>query len=199
MIERDPQRLSVARQCDLLGLARSTLYYAPVEDDPEDLALMRLLDEQYTRRPFYGVRRMTRWLRGEGHSVNPKHVRRLLCAGQPRFCSPFVRPRGGARRRVSVDCGRPTGMGANTGGANHGSRPNQPPKEVVNRHVGGYHKCGQGNRLCRQTKGTKSGGPAQWLCYSANFSPGWNGAKLEVDPPGGRYGLCLHEFKLLKP
>jgi putative transposase len=78
MIDRGPADLSVSRQCDLLGLARSTLYYAPVADDPEDLALMRLLDEQYTRRPFYGVRRMTHWLRGEGHGVNPKRVRRLL-------------------------------------------------------------------------------------------------------------------------
>jgi len=78
MIERDPPRLSVAHQCDLLGLARSTLYYQPVEANVQDLTLMRRLDEQYMRRPFYGVRRMTRWLRGEGHSVNPKHVRRLL-------------------------------------------------------------------------------------------------------------------------
>ncbi|MCX5671151.1 MAG: hypothetical protein NTU94_07525 [Planctomycetota bacterium] len=59
MIHRDHRSLSVSRQCDLLGLARSTLYYAPVADDPEDLTLMRLLDEQYTRTPFYGVRRMT--------------------------------------------------------------------------------------------------------------------------------------------
>ena len=80
MIDSRPERVSVARQCDLLGLARSTLYYAPVADDPEDLALMRLLDEQYTRTPFYGVRRMTHWLRGEGHGVNPKRVRRLLRA-----------------------------------------------------------------------------------------------------------------------
>jgi hypothetical protein len=40
---------------------------------------------------------------------------------------------------------------------------------------------------------------ALWLCYSANFSPGWNGVKLNFNPPGGRYGLCLHEVKLLKP
>ena len=52
MIDRGPADLSVSRQCDLLRLARSTLYYAPVEADPEDLALMRLLDEQYTRTPF---------------------------------------------------------------------------------------------------------------------------------------------------
>ena len=78
MIDPGSSRLSIARQCDLVGLARSTRYYSPVEDDPEDLALMRLLDEQYTRTPFYGVRRMTEWLRGEERSVNPKRVRRLL-------------------------------------------------------------------------------------------------------------------------
>jgi hypothetical protein len=40
-------------------------------------------------------------------------------------------------------------------------------------------------------------GKSLWLCYSANFSPGWNGAELKFNPPGGRYGLCLHEVKLL--
>jgi hypothetical protein len=40
-------------------------------------------------------------------------------------------------------------------------------------------------------------GRTLWLCYSANFSPGWNGVILKVNPPGGRYGLCLHEVKLL--
>ncbi|MFC2098476.1 hypothetical protein ACFLSP_01895 [Bacteroidota bacterium] len=42
-------------------------------------------------------------------------------------------------------------------------------------------------------------GKTLWLCYSANFSPDWNGVKLEFNPPGGRYGLCLHELKLLGP
>ena len=42
-------------------------------------------------------------------------------------------------------------------------------------------------------------GQSLWLCYSANFSTGWNGVKLNFNPPGGRYGLCLHEVKLLKP
>lgn len=42
-------------------------------------------------------------------------------------------------------------------------------------------------------------GRTLWLCYSANFSPGWNGVRLGVNPPGGRYGLCLHEMRLLKP
>ncbi|MBN1342769.1 MAG: hypothetical protein JXQ73_08830, partial [Phycisphaerae bacterium] len=42
-------------------------------------------------------------------------------------------------------------------------------------------------------------GRTLWLCYSANFSQGWNGVKLEFNPPGGRYGLCLHEVRLLAP
>ena len=42
-------------------------------------------------------------------------------------------------------------------------------------------------------------GHTLWLCYSANFSPDWNGVKLEFNPPGGRYGLCLHEIRLLTP
>jgi len=42
-------------------------------------------------------------------------------------------------------------------------------------------------------------GRTLWLCYSANFSPGWNGVDLKLNPPGGRYGLCLHEVKLLGP
>ena len=65
-------------QCRLLGINRSTLYYRPVGARAENLLLMRLLDEQYTRTPFYGVRKMTAWLRQEGYRVNPKRVRRLL-------------------------------------------------------------------------------------------------------------------------
>lgn len=42
-------------------------------------------------------------------------------------------------------------------------------------------------------------GKTLWLCYSANFAPNWNGQKLKIDPPGGRYGLCLHEVRLLGP
>jgi putative transposase len=68
----------VVRQCELLGLCRASYYYRPVAVSAEELALLRWLDEQYTRTPFYGVRRMTAVLRQEGHDVNPKRVRRLL-------------------------------------------------------------------------------------------------------------------------
>jgi len=66
------------RQCQLSGISRSGLYYRPVEESAENLELMRLLDEQYTRRPFYGVRRMASWLGKQGYGVNVKRVRRLL-------------------------------------------------------------------------------------------------------------------------
>jgi putative transposase len=68
----------VAQQCELVGLARASYYYRPVGASAEELVLLRLLDEQYTRTPFYGVRRMTVVLRQQGHPVNPKRVRRLL-------------------------------------------------------------------------------------------------------------------------
>jgi putative transposase len=77
-IEPEHPTISVRRQCELLGLSRSSLYYRPQREDVANEHLMRLLDEQYTRTPFYGVAKMTEWLRREGHVVNPKRVRRLL-------------------------------------------------------------------------------------------------------------------------
>src|SRR5438093_10561471 len=77
-MEPDHPALSVARQCEVVGLARASYYYRPVGESAEDLALLRRLDEQYTRTPFSGVRRMTWVLRQAGSAVNPKRVRRLL-------------------------------------------------------------------------------------------------------------------------
>jgi putative transposase len=62
----------------LTGISRSGLYYTPQEESEENLELMRLLDEEYTRQPFYGVRRMHLFLTKQGFKVNPKRVRRLL-------------------------------------------------------------------------------------------------------------------------
>jgi putative transposase len=78
MIESEHPVLSVRRQCDLLGLARSGLYYEPQGESPENLALLRRIDEAYTAWPFYGVRKMTAHLAREGQAVNVKRVRRLL-------------------------------------------------------------------------------------------------------------------------
>jgi putative transposase len=68
----------VRRQCELLGLSRSSLYYEPGGEAAEDLRLMRRIDEQYTARPFYGSRRMTAWLVEQGEGVNRKRVQRLM-------------------------------------------------------------------------------------------------------------------------
>jgi putative transposase len=68
----------MSRQCQLIGLPRASFYYQPQPESKENLMLMRLLDEQYTKTPFYGIRRMTAWLRTQGHQVNHKRVARLL-------------------------------------------------------------------------------------------------------------------------
>lgn len=78
MIEFQNPQVSVSRQCRLLDLNRSTLYYKPVEIAPQDLLLMGLLDEQYLKTPFYGSRSMTRHLRRLGYRINRKHVQRLM-------------------------------------------------------------------------------------------------------------------------
>jgi putative transposase len=78
LVEEDHVQLSVRRQCELLGLCRSSYYYEPAIETKENLALMRLIDEQYTAYPFYGSRRMTAWLNREGHEVNRKRVQRLM-------------------------------------------------------------------------------------------------------------------------
>ena len=78
LIDPTHPQLSVARQCALLGLARSSFYYRPVAEDAEELALMRHIDEQSLRTPCFGSRQMTAWLRREGLVVNRKRVRRLM-------------------------------------------------------------------------------------------------------------------------
>ena len=78
MIEPQKGKITVKRQCELLGLARSTGYYRPRGESAENLAIMRWMDEIYTEHPFYGVRQLTRVLRREGRRVNPKRVRRLM-------------------------------------------------------------------------------------------------------------------------
>ena len=77
MIQADPP-LTVTRRCELLDVARSTVYYHPTGIPSEDLALMRLLDEIHLERPFYGSRRLRDELETQGHPVNRKRVQRLM-------------------------------------------------------------------------------------------------------------------------
>jgi len=88
LIEPRHRKVPVYHQCALLGLSIAAYYYQPRPTD-RHVVLMRLLDEQYTRTPFYGVPKMTAWLRRQGYRVNPKRVRRLmrlmgLCAVYPK-------------------------------------------------------------------------------------------------------------------
>jgi putative transposase len=78
LIEPTHPSLSLRHQCELVGLHRSTYYYTPARESAENLLLMRLIDEQYLRTPFYGWRRMTEHLRRAGHLVNHKRVQRLM-------------------------------------------------------------------------------------------------------------------------
>ena len=78
LIEAGHERLSIRRQCELLDLPRSTLYYRPASETPENLRLMRILDEQYLKTPFYGSRKMAIVLGAHGQVVNRKRVQRLM-------------------------------------------------------------------------------------------------------------------------
>jgi len=78
LLEMQHPAVSVRRQCCLLSLNRSSIYYHPREADNTNAVLMRRLDELYTAHPFLGYRKLTVLLRTEGHRVNSKRVLRLL-------------------------------------------------------------------------------------------------------------------------
>jgi putative transposase len=78
MIDREQRELSVRRQCELLRVSRSGLYYEPESTSPEELALMRRIDELHLKYPFYGSRKLSDALRKEGRDANRKRVQRLM-------------------------------------------------------------------------------------------------------------------------
>ena len=79
MVDWGHDTISIRRQCGLLGINRASLYYAPRGESEENLRLMRWIDEQYTRAPFFGSRRIAAWLRKEKKAdVNRKRVARLM-------------------------------------------------------------------------------------------------------------------------
>ena len=78
LIEPEHSQINLSRQCELLGLARSSYYYQSTGESDFNLKLMNLIDQQYTETPFYGIRRMTAWLQKQGYQVNHKRVARLM-------------------------------------------------------------------------------------------------------------------------
>jgi putative transposase len=78
LVDRRGSVLSIRRQCELFGIARSGLYRSPSTASNNDLTLTRRIDELFTAWPFFGSRRMTTMLRAEGHAINRKRVQRLM-------------------------------------------------------------------------------------------------------------------------
>jgi putative transposase len=78
LVDPNHEELSIQRQCELLGVNRSSYYYQAKETNSEEFTLLRLLDEQYLKTPFYGSRKMTQYLKSLGYGINRKRVIRLM-------------------------------------------------------------------------------------------------------------------------
>jgi len=78
MICKDHRTLSIRKQCELVGVSRSGLYYDSIQMSKENLKLMELIDEQYTKTPYYGSPKMRAFLRNQGYIVNIKQIKRLM-------------------------------------------------------------------------------------------------------------------------
>jgi len=82
MIDPTHAVISIARQCELIQLSRASYYRManniPIVETSGNLELMRLIDEEYTRHPFYGSRQLRNYLRRQGYPVNRKRVQRLM-------------------------------------------------------------------------------------------------------------------------
>ena len=78
LVDKKHSQISISRQCELLQISKGSLYYKAKPIDSYTLILMDLLDEQHTRTPFYGSRRLTAYLNTLGHPVNRKRVQRLM-------------------------------------------------------------------------------------------------------------------------
>jgi putative transposase len=78
MIVTDDKKLSIVKQCDLLSISRSSIYYTPTGESTLNLKLMELIDKQFLDTPWYGSRQMARHLRREGYSIGRKRIRRLM-------------------------------------------------------------------------------------------------------------------------
>ena len=98
-IEGNDKRLSISRQCELLQLPRSS-YYRPRSSPAkgaDNQGLMRLIDEEFLKHPFYGSRKMTAYLNCKGISVNRKRIQRLMRLMGLESIAPSLTPAGNAR------------------------------------------------------------------------------------------------------
>jgi len=77
-VEPGHEKITICRQCQLLKLNRSSMYYKANGETEYNEHLMKLIDQQYVKTPFYGINKMTEWLCRQGHNINHKRVRRLM-------------------------------------------------------------------------------------------------------------------------
>lgn len=91
MVDRHHPRLSIARQCELVSISRSSYYYRPCEESDLNLRLMQMIDKQMLVTPFYGSRQMTRHLKREGYCISRKRIRRLM--GKMGICTIYQKPK----------------------------------------------------------------------------------------------------------
>ena len=91
MIDGDHKVLSIERQCALVSISRSGYYYQPTGETELNMRLMRLIDEQHMKTPFYGARQMARHLRRQGYIVGRKRIRRLMAKME--LAALYQRPR----------------------------------------------------------------------------------------------------------
>lgn len=84
------KKISIVKQCELLAVNRSGLYYEPLPESEENLSIMRVLDEQYFKTPFYGTERLLILLILMGYKINKKRLRRLmrLQGWKTLYCAP---------------------------------------------------------------------------------------------------------------
>jgi len=78
MIEFKNEKITITKQCELLDLSRSSVYYKPAPESAENIKIMALLDKQYFETPFYGARKLVVLLKGQGYIVNRKRLQRLM-------------------------------------------------------------------------------------------------------------------------
>ena len=126
MVDREHPALSTVRQCALLSISRSSVYYRPRGTSSKNLAMMKLIDQQYLTTPFYGSRRMKVWLGREGHSVNRKRARRLMRTmglqaiyRQPRTSKPTLGHRVYPYLLGGMEITRPNSFRGRMGGGHH--------------------------------------------------------------------------------
>ncbi len=77
-IDKKDKKYSIRKQCEVLGVNRAAVYYEPRKLNQRDQLLMKLIDTEYTKRPFYGTRRLQRFLKKKGYLVGRKHVGTLM-------------------------------------------------------------------------------------------------------------------------